>query len=85
MHGLRSAGIAARILRRAATELHYSFNAIVEGLSHALQFMLATDLWEDLEGSISMWRFLSADHVKWLSDLIERKGKWHLLLSAFLR
>ncbi len=54
MHGLRSAGIAALLLRRAATELHYSVNVIVEGLSHALQFMLATDLWEDLEGSISM-------------------------------
>ena len=34
--------------------LHYSFYAIVEGLSHALWFMLATDLWENLEGSISM-------------------------------
>ena len=53
MHGLRSAGIAA-LLRRAATELHYSVNVIVEGLSHALQFMLATNLWKDLEGSISM-------------------------------
>ena len=45
MHGLRSAGIAALLLRRAATELHYSVNAIVEGLSHALQLC-----WQPISG-----------------------------------
>ena len=40
-------------LRGAAFELHYSVNANVEGFSHALQFMSATELWENLKEAIS--------------------------------
>ena len=40
-------------LRGAATELRYSIHATVEGLGHSLQFMLATDLWENLIEAIS--------------------------------
>ena len=45
-------------LRGAATELHYSVYASVEGLGHALQFMLATDLWENLKEAVA------ADQIK---------------------
>ena len=51
----------------------------MEGLGHALQFMLATDLWENLKEAVS------ADQVKLFSELIESEGKGHLLLSALLQ
>ena len=66
------------LLQGAATEVHYSVNASVEGLCHYLQFMFATVLWETLKEAVS------ADQVKCLSELNESGGKGHLLLSALL-
>ena len=40
-------------IRGAATELHCSIHASsMEGLGHSLQFMLATDLWENLNEAV---------------------------------
>ena len=40
-------------IRGAAKQLHYSVHISVGGLSHSLQFMLATGLWENIKQTVS--------------------------------
>ena len=65
-------------LRGDVVLVHCSLRGSVEGFDHAMQFRMATDLWENLKEAVSV------DQIKRLCEIHESDVQGHLRIPALL-